>query len=160
MKLTEAKNLALQIRRELKPFCYKFRVAGSVRRRVEYPNDLDIVIIPSDKERLIRKLESMGFQAGNKRAYYKGLFKGVKVQIALTTRKSIGATMLWATGPAQSNIGMRAKASRMGYKLNRWGLYRAENMEFIEGKSNKIRYLLGVGRKIYTASGPKRTLWR
>ena len=67
--------------------------------------------------------------------------------------------MLWATGPAQSNIGMRAKASMMGYKLNRWGLYKAENMEFVEGKSNKIRHILGVGRKIYTSNGPKRTLW-
>ena len=156
MKLPEARRIARQLHKELSPYCKKFRVAGSVRRREPEPHDLDIVIIPKgDKERLIEALYNLGFDYGNKRVYIKGVFKGVKVQIAITKPKSFGATMLWATGPASTNIGMRAKAKKLGFKLSRWGLF-TEDMKFISGSAREIRRILGMGRKVYSHAGPRK----
>ena len=45
-------NLANRIIKYLKPHCRRIQIVGSIRRKEENPIDIDIVLIPKDKEKL------------------------------------------------------------------------------------------------------------
>ena len=46
MKYSKAKRIADSVLQELKPHCERIEIAGSIRRKKEYPNDIEIVSIP------------------------------------------------------------------------------------------------------------------
>jgi DNA polymerase/3'-5' exonuclease PolX len=49
MTLEEARDTALDLIREISPFCKRVEIAGSVRRQKEYHiKDIEIVIIPNN----------------------------------------------------------------------------------------------------------------
>lgn len=41
-----AKMIADNVLEELRPHCYRIEIAGSIRRKKEFPNDIEIVAIP------------------------------------------------------------------------------------------------------------------
>jgi len=45
-------NLSKRIIASLNPYCKKIQIAGSIRREEKNPGDIDIVLIPKDKEKL------------------------------------------------------------------------------------------------------------
>ena len=45
-------SLAERLEKELKAYCRRVEVAGSIRRHEGNPHDIDIVLIPKDKEKL------------------------------------------------------------------------------------------------------------
>lgn len=50
MILIEAQNIANRILNELKPYCDRIEIAGSIRREKPEPNDIEIVAIPKPYE--------------------------------------------------------------------------------------------------------------
>jgi DNA polymerase/3'-5' exonuclease PolX len=46
MKLSGAETLALKVMGELAPFCARIMIAGSIRRKREEVNDIDLVLVP------------------------------------------------------------------------------------------------------------------
>lgn len=54
--LDVASKWAKAIVAELKPFCQRIEVAGSIRRRCAQVNDVDLVAIPSDVDALVARL--------------------------------------------------------------------------------------------------------
>lgn len=50
-KLTLAQRIGEQIASELQPFCERIEIAGSIRRRSEFVNDIDIVALPKEGQR-------------------------------------------------------------------------------------------------------------
>ena len=53
-------SLAKRIVKSLKPYCKKVQIAGSIRREEKNPGDIDIVLIPKDKEKLENLLKKKG----------------------------------------------------------------------------------------------------
>ena len=53
-------NLAEDIERELKPYSHRVEVAGSIRRHEGKPHDIDIVLIPKNKEKLEEFMKTRG----------------------------------------------------------------------------------------------------
>ena len=109
-----AKALAEELVRS--GFAEKAEVAGSIRRGEVEPTDIDIVC----------GLANM--KSGTMRVY-RLKRDGFNVQLFAAAVQHFGAMWLCYTGPKGSNIGLRIKAKKRGFKLNQYGLWRGgENL--------------------------------
>ena len=137
--------LSKKIYNLLKPFSKKIEVAGSIRRKVENPIDIDVVLIPKDKDKIRSVLEKKGkfLQGGEKRLAFK--IEGVKVEIYFTTFESWGASFFTYTGPVGESIGLRKIAKGKGLLLNQYGLYKKGKS--IAGRTEKSIFD-ALGRKL------------
>jgi DNA polymerase (family 10) len=131
-------ELADEIYSGLKPFSKKIMIVGSIRRGEKNPVDVDIVLIPKDRVKIMNYLGSLGKfeQGGEKRSTFK--IKKVKVEIYYAEPKSWGAMLLTYTGPFQYNIGLRVLAKKKGMLLNQYGIFR--DGKYLAGKSERDVY--------------------
>ena len=135
-------NLAEKLEKELKPFCSRIEIAGSIRRHEKHPMDIDIVLIPKDKNKLEEfiktKLKGSYLQGGEKESTWK--IENVKVELYYTDEKEWGAELLAYSGKKGSNIGLRLVAKRKGLKLTQHGLFNLKTGKKIAGKTEREIY--------------------
>lgn len=131
-------NLAVEVKEKLKPFCKRIEVAGSIRRHEENPQDIDIVLIPKDRDKLEEEMKTLGkfLQGGEKESTWK--VKGVKVELYYTNEEEWGAELLAYSGKKGSNVGLRLVAKRKGFKLTQHGLFKGNKK--VAGKTEKEIY--------------------
>lgn len=117
-------KLAKELVREIKPYCEKIQIAGSIRRKEKNPVDVDIVLIPKNKEKLEEFMKKKGrfVQGGEKEASFR--VKGVKVEFYYTVAEEFGATLLAFSSKTGSSIGLRVVAKKKGFKLSQHGLFK------------------------------------
>ena len=139
-------NLANRIVKELKPFSKKIEIAGSIRRHKENPKDIDIIIIPKNKNKLVNFMKRRGnfLQGGEKKSRWK--IEGVKIELYYTNPESWGATLLAYSSKKGSGIGLRIVARLKGFKLNQYGLFSRKTGKRIAGKTEQEIYH-ALGRK-------------
>ncbi|MEJ2267949.1 MAG: DNA polymerase III, partial [Nanoarchaeota archaeon] len=111
---------------------------GSIRRKEENPIDIDIVLIPKDKEKLKEFLKTKGkyLQGGEHESTWK--IEGVKVELYYTISEEWGAELLAYSSKKGSGIGLRKIAKEKGFKLNNHGLFKDKKR--IAGKTEKEIY--------------------
>jgi len=133
-------KIAKNIARGLKPLTYKQEIVGSIRRKSPSPIDIDIIVIPRSKKKIIQHLSRKGkyLQGGEKRVSFK--IKDVKTEIYFATNKSWGAHLMTYTGPFQYNIGLRMKAKNNGLLLNQYGLFKKGNNKYLAGATELSIY--------------------
>ena len=92
----EVTILADKILEKLKPYCNKIKVAGSIRRHKENPEDIDIVLIPKDKLKIEQEMAKFGkrIQGGEHESTWK--IQGVNVELYYTNKDEWGAELLAA----------------------------------------------------------------
>ena len=117
-------NLAKRIIKQLKPFIRRIQVAGSIRRKELNPRDIDLVLIPKDKEKIRQFLGKKGrfVQGGEKKARFR--IEGVKVELYYTIPEEWGAALLAYSSRKGAGIGLRIVARTKGFKLSQHGLFR------------------------------------
>lgn len=137
-------QLAKQLMKDLKPYCKKIEIVGSIRRNEKNPKDIDFVIIPKNKEKIKEILGKRGkfLQGGEKKVYFK--IQRVEVEIYFTNFKSWGATLLAYSSRRGASIGLRIIARAKGYKLNQYGLFKKG--KYIAGRTEREIYK-SLGRK-------------
>lgn len=143
MSGSNIRQLAQTIARRLTPYANRITIAGSIRRR-QNPRDVDIVLIPRDKQGIRRVIIAMGgkiWGEGEQQIYFK--LQGVNVNIYYADTGSYGAMLLTRTGSKGHEIGLRRIAKRKNLLLNQYGLYRGEKR--IAGKSEREIYAV-LGR--------------
>lgn len=136
-------GLSRKITGKLRPFCSKMEVAGSIRRRVRNPGDIDIVLVAKSeiaKEKIKEVLSKEGkfLQGKDKIMFFR--IEGIDVQLFFTTLEEWGAGLLAYSGKKGSNIGLRVVARRKGMKLTNHGLFRLSDGKRIAGRSEKEIY--------------------
>ncbi len=135
-------NLAKYLKEILKPFCRKIEIAGSIRRHEKNPRDIDIVLIPKNKEELenfIKKeVNGKYLQGGEHESTWK--IKGVKVELYYTNEEEWGAELLAYSSKKGAGIGLRIIAKRKGFKLTQHGLFERTTGKKIAGKTEKEIY--------------------
>ena len=138
-------HLADKIVKDIKPFCKRIEIAGSIRRKEKNPVDIDIVLIPKDRIELEKFLKQKGkfIQGGEKKSRWR--IEGVTVELYYTDEKEWGATLLAYSSRFGASIGLRIIAKRKGMKLNQHGLFRKGKK--IAGKTEKEIYQ-ALGRKL------------
>jgi len=123
--MSRIKALAERLLVELRPFSRKIKIAGSIRRRVPDPRDIDILIIPKNRVGIFQTLER-----GERRKVVShgqkkidAVIEGVQVNIVLTTEAEWAPALMYFTGPKGANIWNRKLANSKGFKLNQEGLF-------------------------------------
>lgn len=132
--------LANRIIKELKHLCKKIQIAGSIRRKEKHPKDIDIVLIPKDKEKIKRFLGNKGefVEGGEKEMTFK--IESVKVELYFTNEKEWGAMLMAFSGKRGSNIGLRIIARTKGLKLTRHGLFERRTGKIVAGRTEHEIY--------------------
>lgn len=131
-------RLANRIIKSIKPFCKRIQVVGSIRRKEKNPVDIDVVLIPRNKEKIESLLSKKGkfVQGGEKEATFR--IEGVKVELYYTIPEEWGAALLAYSSRVGSSIGLRVVAKRKGFKLTQHGLFRKGKL--VAGKTEQEIY--------------------
>jgi DNA polymerase (family 10) len=130
MNLTQAQHLAQRIVEELQPYCSRIEVAGSIRRAMEWVNDIDLVLIPDNitalRDRLLRRctLIQDGPQNISVRLPAAKSIGEVQLDLFLAhpgkadllepTPTNWGTILLCRTGSKEHNIKLAQRASHLG----------------------------------------------
>jgi len=133
-------RLANKILRELKPYCKKIQIGGSIRRKEPNPKDIDIVLIPKNKRELEEKMKAHGkfVQGGEHESTWK--VYGIKVELYYTVPEEFGAALLAYSSKKGSSIGLRIVARMRGFKLNSHGLFDRKTRKRIAGRTEQEIY--------------------
>lgn len=117
-------NLAKKVVEWIKPYSKRIEMVGSIRRKEKNPVDIDIVLIPKNKEKIEQILEKKGKRilGGGKKVYFK--IQGVEVELYYTVPEEWGAALLAYSSKVGSGIGLRVVARTKGFKLSQHGLFR------------------------------------
>ena len=146
MTRPQAEALAGKMIALLEPSCSFIEIAGSYRRGREDPGDLDIVVILKPRETLPKIVESLAGEyssvswVGEKKSQI--IVDGIKVDIRVSTPRALGAALLYFTGPAGYNIGIRRSAKSRGMKLNEYGIFDRESNEYLGGATEEEIYAI------------------
>lgn len=137
--------LSKKIYKLLKPYSKQIEIAGSIRRKNPTPFDIDIVIIPKNKEKIEKALSKKGtrLSGGEHRITYK--IEEIQVEIYFADTKSWGAMLLTYTGSSGNNIGLRVIAKKRDMLLNQYGLFKRG--QYIAGKTESSIYK-ALGHKL------------
>ncbi len=134
-------GLANKIISDIRPYCKRVQIVGSIRRKEKNPVDIDIVLIPKNEESK-KKIEEIlsrkgrFLEGGEQRVRFR--IKGVKVELYYTTIEEEGAALLAYSSRFGASIGLRVIAKTKGFKLNQHGLFRKDKR--IAGKTEKEIY--------------------
>lgn len=137
MKREDILSIANDICNLFEPHFSKYMVVGSLRRKKQEINDIDIVAIPKSQERwyidkiqdLINSLDPEGiteakalgksgvsrFSKGNKIKRFQ--VNGVMIDLYLANEMTYGTLILIRTGSEQHNIKLTTEAIKRGMKL-------------------------------------------
>lgn len=120
----------------------KAEFAGSIRRMQETIGDLDILIISKKPSEVTDFFVSMPevesvYSKGNTKSSVRLNF-GMDADLRVLSPESFGAALQYFTGDKYHNIQLREIAIRKGYKLNEYGLYKADKL--IAGKTEEEIY--------------------
>ena len=144
MTRAEAEGLATKMINLLQPYADSIDVCGSYRRGRQDPGDLDIVVILKPRVTLPEVVENLANEytavnwVGEKKTQM--VIDGVKVDVRTTTPRAKGAALLYFTGPAGYNIGIRRSAKSRGMKLNEYGIFDRETNEYLGGATEEEIY--------------------
>lgn len=144
MELEKAKAIATEVIARLSPHCQRIEVAGSVRRRKAVVNDIDLVVIPSDRWKLDMALMRMGnyTMAGSKIARLDMVdMDSTSLDIYFATPETWATLLLIRTGSKENNIRLATLAKKRGWRLaaSGDGLFN-ERGERIAGDSEESIY--------------------
>ena len=121
MKASDAQDIAERIVTALAPACERIEIAGSLRRRRPDVHDIDLVLIPRDRIKLLlgimelygRKPEKLG-------EHYLMLksFNGMQVDLYLAKPETWATLLLIRTGSKRHNIMLCQRARSRGLQLH------------------------------------------
>jgi DNA polymerase (family X) len=137
-------KLSEKIVKQLKPFCKRIQIAGSIRRKEKNPADIDIILIAKDRIKLeeFMKEKYKFIQGGEKKSRWKA--EGVQTELYYADEGDFGAMLLAYSSRFGASIGLRVIAKRKGFKLNQYGLFRKDKK--IAGRTEEEIYH-ALGRK-------------
>ena len=151
-----ANILAEGVIKTLKPFAAThdrtgdllLQAAGSLRRRKPTVKDLDLVMSPIDPLRFLEMARETGAAIESHRVTWAFDLKAgpINVEVFLTEPDDFWSQLLMRTGPYDFNIKMRSTAKKLGYKLNRYGLWERDT-DRVAKFNNELKYFLALGMR-------------
>ena len=130
----------------------KYEVCGSYRRLSTLVSDLDLLVTLSDpsKPESIREFYSKIMLAyPNHEIKAQGDLKlmimidgKVHLDVKVVPAESWGSALMHFTGPKTENIRLRSKASKLGLKLNEYGLWTDDEVNLATNKDEREIYEL------------------
>ncbi|HEU5360285.1 MAG TPA: helix-hairpin-helix domain-containing protein, partial [Candidatus Deferrimicrobiaceae bacterium] len=149
--LGKAMPVAFDIVRKLRALAplSKISVAGSIRRWKETVKDIDIVATSVKPEKVMKAFTTLPAvrevlaQGATKSSIHTA--EGIQVDLRVVEESSFGAALQYFTGSKEHNIKLREMGSRMGLKINEYGVFRESDGKRIGGRTEgEIYKALGL----------------
>lgn len=138
----EAENLVAYLTKHAKP--ERIDYAGSIRRRKDTVGDIDILVQTASAEALMSIFTSM---PAVERILAKGptkssvvLDSGIQVDVRVVAANNYAAALMYFTGSREHSITLRTLASKKGYLLSEYGLFKANTEKQVPCNSEKSVY--------------------
>ncbi len=136
---SDALVAAMDVHEKIKkhPLVTRSEVAGSLRRKKEVIKDIDLVAATSDSKKLMEfftslpQVEKIEAKGETKSAII--LKSGISCDLRAVTDKEFPYALHHFTGSKEHNVACRARAQKMGMKMNEYGLFR------VKGRSHPER---------------------
>jgi len=129
--LAQGERIAEAVEKDLEPLVQAAIIVGSIRRRRPAVGDVEFVVLPKNLKAFDRAVRAMGFAGGPKMRIYKRAVEGIPVELYIAHEpEELGAMTLMYTGDYKLNVAMRARAKRMGYKLDQYGIWKDDRLVF------------------------------
>ena len=140
MSRLKADAIINKVKAHMGPHLDFIEVCGSYRRGNQTPKDLDFVVIPKAGVTLPNILPpNQGVNwVGDKKAQV--VIDNETVDFRVSSPTGLGAALMYFTGPAGYNIGMRMRAKKMGLKLNEYGVFDRNTGAYIAGATEADVY--------------------
>jgi len=150
VELKEAQEIAENVVRQIEPYCEKVvEIAGSIRRRRPFPNDIDLVLIPRDRAMLDYVLMSLSKDGKMKMSGPKiarVAMEKIDLDVYYATEETWATLLLIRTGSKGSNIRLAAIAKDRGWRLaaSGDGLFNEDNERIAGDTEQSIFEALGI----------------
>ena len=118
MKLEDAKTIADKFVLQIKEFCKRIEIVGSIRRKKPEVNDIDILLMPKSKEQLIQKIKKISDVEVQGKKLIRAEYFGMQLDIYFTDEETWGILLLIRTGSKEHNIKLCQYAIKKGMKLS------------------------------------------
>jgi len=151
MKLAEALDLAHKAVGELRPYCHRIEIAGSIRRKKPQVGDIELVCIPMGAK-LFRFVDAV-----NKWPRIKGLptgkytqreYHGIKIDLFICNPKTWACNFAIRTGSAEFSHGLAIRAREIGLCFKNAQLWR---MSFDEPRLSPLSTYINEEVDVFTA---------
>jgi len=164
MELEKAKTIAEKIKAVLEPACERITIAGSIRRRKPYPNDIELLCIPkyiAGADMLDAKIKTMihfdmlGYRLnklgskvyGPKNKLLVHLPSGIGVDIFSTVDECWPVALVVRTGGERTNKEIASRAIERGMRFHAYGrgFTKADGSELVCHSEADVFRAVGVG---------------
>ena len=119
--LERAQRIAEAIVKELRPYCRRIEIAGSIRRKKPWVKDIDLVLIPNDLWNLHAELVKLGQMKMSGSKIVRVLYGSIQVDVYIADEDTWATLLLIRTGSAQNNIRLAMLAKKRGWHLSASG---------------------------------------
>jgi len=117
MALERAEKIAEAVVKRLSPYCKKIEVAGSIRRRKPWINDIDLVLVPSDLWNLHHEIMGLGQMRMSGSKIMRVMVGSTQVDVYVADEDTWATLLLIRTGSAENNIRLATLAKKRGWRL-------------------------------------------
>jgi len=118
MKLQQAETISKNFLSEIKEFCERIEIAGSIRRKKPEVNDIDIVLIPRQREHLIQRIRKISRVEVQGKKLIRTEYSNMQIDVYFATEETWGILLLVRTGSKEHNIKLCQHAINKGMKLS------------------------------------------
>ncbi|MBN9416868.1 hypothetical protein ABS71_03600 [bacterium SCN 62-11] len=127
------------------PMVERAEAAGSLRRGKETVGDLDLLVITSSAEEVMKFFSGLGEVIGSGPTKTSIRWEGTfQVDLRCVPAESFGAAMQYFTGSLDHNVALRGRAKRMSCELNEYGLFDALGQCIASETEEEIYAKLGL----------------
>jgi len=127
----------------------KIVIAGSIRRWKDTIKDIDILVTSNNPQKVMNvfvhlpDVKDILMKGPTKSSVI--LKEDIQVDLRVVEEESFGAALAYFTGSKAHNIRLREMASKMGLKINEYGIFREKDETKIGGeKEEDIYRILGI----------------
>jgi len=117
LELESAISIAHEVVKKLSPHCDRIEVAGSIRRIKTFVNDIDLVLITSDRDAVDSVLMQLGKMKMSGLKIARVQMESITLDVYYATPETWATLLLIRTGSKESNIRLASTAKRMGWHL-------------------------------------------
>jgi DNA polymerase (family 10) len=123
--------------------------AGSIRRRKETIGDIDLLVASKHAAEVEKAIANWGFtreilSAGPTKIQFLTI-DNFQVDVRVVDPSTWGAALQHFTGSKAHNIALRERATRLGYKVNEYGVFKLDTDERVGGATEEEVYeILGL----------------
>ena len=117
MELAKAKAIAESVVAFLSPYCERIEVAGSIRRGKPQVRDIDLVLVPKDRDAVDRVLMQLGKVTMGGLKIARVQMEAIQLDVYYATPETWATLLLIRTGSVDNNIRLASTAKIKGWHL-------------------------------------------